>query len=104
MTISQNEYLIRMTWPMYRRQQIAVGDRLYGLSPQQTEIMFVLLSRHGYVSKNDLIEAVWPDPELEPDTASAVITTQVCLLRKRAGIEISHERYGFYILGEKHRA
>lgn len=79
-----------MTWPQYQRGCcVADGDQVY-LTPTQTEILSLLLIRRGHVvSRDELWEMVWPDPDLAPDIKN--IDVQVCKLRQRLGGVIENE-------------
>lgn len=79
-----------MSWPQYQRGCCVVdGEQVY-LTPTQTEILSVLLIRRGsVVSRDELWELVWPDPDDAPDAKN--IDVQVCKLRHRIGGVIENE-------------
>lgn len=77
-----------MTAPMMRRSECLVDGRLVRLTPGQTNLLAVLLLKGPvFTLWDELIEAVWPDPDLEPDQARRVLDVHMVRLRKR-GIEI----------------
>jgi DNA-binding response OmpR family regulator len=81
-----------MTVPQWQRRRCRLNGRLVRLSPLATELLAVLLVRDpaGFVSLNDLIEALW-HPDLEPEYPDRVVSHYVIALR-RLGIPIENER------------
>lgn len=87
--------MIRMTWPQYRRQEIEVRGQVIRLSKSQAEIAFALLVRPGVVSFNDLIEAVWPDPDFEPDYARNILSIQIHKMRRKGIPVVNYHSRGY---------
>jgi len=74
---------IRMTWAQYRRRQCWV--RL-DLSPHETELLSLLLLRRGQiVSRDEIIEVLWPVPDDQPLDAARYIAETLCGLRLKLG-------------------
>jgi DNA-binding winged helix-turn-helix (wHTH) protein len=85
--------MITMRWPQYLRRECTVH-----LSRQQTEALSTLLMRYpDAVSHGDLIEAIWPDPDLEPDAESKVHTA-ITRLRAKIGNRILCDRRGYRLI------
>jgi DNA-binding response OmpR family regulator len=77
--------MIRMTWPQYRRSQCTADGRVVQLSPTEANVLLFLMLRPGWVSVNELIEFIYPDPDLEPDAAGKTVSVFIYLLRQRVG-------------------
>jgi DNA-binding response OmpR family regulator len=73
-----------MTWPQYQRCCCTVdGEHIY-LTPHQTELLAVLLIRRGrLVTREELWEAVWPDPDFAPEIK--IVDVQICKVRQAVG-------------------
>lgn len=75
---------IRMSWRDYLRRRCVFHGRAVFLPAQQMDLLAVLLMRRGRsVSIGDLIEALWPDPDLEPDNALNQIRVLIYRLRDK---------------------
>lgn len=84
--------MISMTWPQYRRCECTLVAHL---SPQEAELLAALLMRHpDPVPTSDLIEAVWSDPDAEPECADSQIRIHVCHLRCK-GLRIAASPQGY---------
>lgn len=89
---------IRMTWPEYRRGECLWHGRHVRLGQAQLEVLSTLLMRRGCpVAVGELIEAIYPDPDLEPESAEEVVRNAIRILRVKFGglIRSSHGRSGF---------
>ena len=87
--------MIAMTWPQYERGEVAIDGRPVKLSPRETVIVALLLMRRGcFVAVNDLIEMIWPNPDLEPENAAQGLTVYVCRLRKKLGADAIENLWG----------
>lgn len=90
---------ISMTYPQLRRREVSVDDELIHLTPMETDVVMVMLLRPpGYlVSKAELTEVLWPDPEAQPITAIRVIYMMIMRLRRK-GVPIeSRMNWGYAI-------
>jgi DNA-binding response OmpR family regulator len=83
---------VSMTLPQYYRRQCLVDGRVVRLTPSQTELIALLLASDPEFTFDipSLIEALWPDPDLQPLTASEIIPVQISKLRAQ-GIRIKNE-------------
>lgn len=83
--------MISMTLPQYRRHECTVDGRRIRLWSTWTEGLAVLLvsDPSGFVSRSTLIEAMWPDPDMEPDYAHTMVDRFVHELRRR-GVTIEN--------------
>lgn len=90
--------MISMTWPQYQRGECSVSARL---SPQEAEILMVLLVRHPQaVGTADLIEALWPDADIEPDYADSIVRRAIGRLRGKLGTDRIVSDWRGYSLGQ----
>lgn len=83
---------IGMTVPQYRGHRCTINGRPVQLRPMMAELVALLL-----VSPPDraadyetLVEALWPDPDLQPLAALNIIHVMVAKLR-RQGVPIANE-------------
>lgn len=77
--------MITMTWPQYRRRQCSVGNWIVKLSPTETELLSTLLIRYpNPVTITELVEAVYPDPDAEPEYPEVHIVQRMCTSRARS--------------------
>jgi DNA-binding response OmpR family regulator len=76
--------VIQMTWPMYRHAECRFNGRLLQLTRMEAEVLSVLLLHRGCpLTPTDLIEAVYPDADFEPDTARNCVSVFMGRLRKK---------------------
>lgn len=74
---------VRMTWPNYLRRTLVVDGVEHRLTPKLIDLALLLLLRRGaFVPIPDVIEALWPNPDEEPDFSEDVIRTYVSRLRR----------------------
>lgn len=86
--------MISMTWPQYLRRQCTVDGRVVALGRTEVEIISALLIAHpSPVKIPELIERVYPDPDLEPDYATSVLTVIIHRFRRKFPNQITN-RYG----------
>lgn len=73
-----------MTWQMYRVGVCSYQGQFVHLTRTETEIVSALLLRRGQrVRLHELIEAVYPDPDFEPDTAKNCILVLLSRVRRK---------------------
>lgn len=74
---------ISMTWPEYLHCQCWYHGRLIKLRRLHADLLLVLLLNRGRtLSRNELIERLWPDPNLEPEFAEEALRVQMMWLRR----------------------
>lgn len=88
-----------MTWPQYRRGVCFYYGSRVRLSNNEAELLSTLLLRRDrFVSVNDLIEALYLDPDHEPDYARDCVAHALCRLREKLpGLIETHHRRGYLI-------
>jgi DNA-binding response OmpR family regulator len=75
---------IRMTWPMYRHCECRYMERIVRLTRSETEVLSVLLLHRGRpLFAGQLLEALYPDPDEEPDTAKKCLHVFLSDLRAK---------------------
>ena len=92
---------VSMTLGQWGRNECAL---LVHLSNQERDLLATLLGYHPGLARtcNQLIEAMWPDADLEPDTAWKCIHLLIFRLREK-GIPIGMERGRGYFIDRKSR-
>jgi DNA-binding response OmpR family regulator len=91
--------VVSMNWPEFQRQVCVINDEEVSLTPQETELLLILLLKHPkrHTPVSELIEAMWPNPDLEPDWAAKRLQVLVFNLRGK-GVEIeSRYQFGYRI-------
>ena len=84
---NRKEY--RLTWPMlgrYEVQLLEIGQQplTLHLAPQEMALACAFIMNRGRVlARSDLIEAVWPDPDVEPSDAKGIVGQLIHRLRKK---------------------
>lgn len=88
-----------MTWPQYKRRECTFEGLVVRLTPTECELLSTLLVRRGrVVSYGDIIEALWPDPECEPDWSRNEISQYRRMLRRKLpGVIECRKSYGLII-------
>lgn len=89
--------MVSMSWMQYRHLGLCrVHDTLIYLTELETEIVSTLLMAkpNSLITHKEMIERVWPDPELQPETASKVLGVYYTLLRKKLGRGIIVTEWG----------
>jgi DNA-binding response OmpR family regulator len=81
--------MISMTWPQSLRHEATIDGRRVHFPPGQCALLEVLLLNPPwrFVEGDEMIEAIWPDPDLQPLGARGVVSVYACHLR-RAGVPI----------------
>ena len=75
---------IRMTWQMYLVGICSYRGRLVQLTRMEAEIVATLLIRRGRrMTIPEIIEAVYPDPDREPDTAYNCVAVLLSRVRRK---------------------
>lgn len=77
--------MISMTLPQYRRNECDIDGRRIRMKPCEADVLAILMVSNpaGFVTKETLIEAVWPDPDFEPDYALQSIWVRINWLRAK---------------------
>ena len=83
---------VTMTYPQSRRRQVKVGAKIVQLTPREHAITEVLLMAPGPLSRNDIIEAVWLNPDEEPESAYRNVDRIICFARRK-GVPIVLRRH-----------
>jgi hypothetical protein len=80
---------VTMSWAQYQMCYCRVDGKLTKLTPKQADVLFrLLVAPPGHqVSPQDLLEFVYPDPDLEPDYAENCLVIFIHQLRMK-GIPI----------------
>jgi DNA-binding response OmpR family regulator len=80
---------VSMTIPQLRRSECTINGVPHHLTPGRAEFLATLLvaSPDHFLRPDDLIEALWPDPDLQPETAYWVLKVYAANLR-RMGVVI----------------
>jgi hypothetical protein len=80
---------VSMTWPQLLRAECKLGDDIVRLRPASATLLSILLVQNpeGYLTNEELIVRMWPDPDLEPDSASRIIDQYLMFLRQ-SGIRV----------------
>ena len=66
----------------------------YHLKPQEAELLFLLVVRADYVSREEIIEFVWPNPDMRPLFAKGLVRQYIHFLRILFGPDIIEASYG----------
>ncbi len=82
---SRAEAIVRMTWPQYRRGECSALVTVK-LTRMETEMLSTLLARRpAPLTTGDLIEAIYPDPDAEPEFAVNLTRRLIVSLRRKLG-------------------
>lgn len=75
---------VSMTWPQLIKNECTIGDKVVRVAPAAAQLLVIMLLQHpyGYLTNTELIERMWPDPDLEPDTAVRIIDQYILRLRR----------------------
>ena len=74
---------IRMTWPMLQRRECWVKVDLF---PQEAELLALLLLRRGQiVTREEIVEVLWPDADTQALTAPHRVDVLLAGLRQKLG-------------------
>lgn len=73
---------VRMTCPMVHRHEVEVRGKVERVTPWVHNVLVVLLMNRGrFLTVDDLIPCVWPDPDQEPDFAADLVRKAICYMR-----------------------
>jgi len=83
---------ISMTLPQSHRGEVQIGESVVYLPPAIHRLAeyFLMQQPDRLISRAELIELLWPDPDTEPDRACSTVGVYICRLR-RIGFEIRNE-------------
>lgn len=76
---------------------ITHGKARIGLTYQENEIIWLLMLGKQ-VSREDIIDALWPNPDNQPDGCMRQVDVLMCAVRRKlrsAGWNIPHAKYGW---------
>jgi DNA-binding response OmpR family regulator len=77
---------VAMTWPQYLRAECSVTGFTLKLTDYEAQALLLLMLRcPNSVSKDELIEWLWPDPGLEPEFTETMIYQTMRRLRAKVG-------------------
>lgn len=77
---------VSMSWPQYLRCECTVTGFSVKLTEYEAEaLMFLMLRCPNSVSKEELIEWLWPDPGLEPEFTESMVYQTMRRLRAKVG-------------------
>lgn len=90
--------MVSMTLPQLRRHECTIDGRVVKLRHTLAELLALLLvSGPKFLSRDDLIEALWPNPDFEPEWAETIIHLRIHELRAH-GVEIeSAYKFGYRV-------
>lgn len=97
--------MISMTWPQYKRHECRIsGEYIIPLSPMETELLSTLLVLYPRPATiGELIEAAYPNPDIEPDWAEDIVGGGMRSLARKLGtfrFRIEDRYIGFRLLQE----
>jgi DNA-binding winged helix-turn-helix (wHTH) protein len=83
-----------MTMPQSRRSCASIEGVEVALFPQEARVLErLLLARPGLATHDEIIAAVWPDPDQEPENALGQVRMIVGWLRaKGIPVELRHSQ------------
>lgn len=77
---------VSMTWPQYLRSECTVTGFTVKLTEYEVEaLMFLMLRCPNPVTKEEMIEWLWPNPGLEPEFTEGMIYHTMRRLRAKVG-------------------
>lgn len=87
--------MIQMTLPQYLRHECTINGRMVPLRKSLADLLALMLvsGPDKFLSTQFLIEAMWPDPDFEPDWAETIVFRRIHELRMK-GVQIER-RYIF---------
>jgi DNA-binding response OmpR family regulator len=91
---------VSMTLPQYRRRKVIVDGVPIHLTPHEAELVALLLtsSPDVTISKETLVEAIWPHPDTQAETAFKIIDVLVGRCRKKGVPIVTDWGWGFSIV------
>jgi DNA-binding response OmpR family regulator len=90
---------ISMTWPQYRRHEVTFYGVRITLKRMEAELLSVLLANRGTAIRvQELIEMVYPNPDVEPEYAVNCIHHLAMKLRRTLpGVVQSRGHWGYCV-------
>jgi DNA-binding winged helix-turn-helix (wHTH) protein len=84
--------MISMTIPQFRCHECTINGRAVKLRPQAAEVLSILLvsDPDEFVTQPELIEAMWPNPDFQPDYADTLLGKMFTILRQ-SGVAIEND-------------
>lgn len=77
---------VSMTWPQYLRSECTVTGFTVKLTEYEAEALLLLMLRcPNPVSKEEMIDWLWPDPSLEPEFTENMVYHTMRRLRAKVG-------------------
>jgi hypothetical protein len=77
---------VGMTWPQYLRRECTVGEFTVKLSPHEAEVLlFLLLRCPNPVSRDEVLEWLYQEPDVEPDYAMGNVHSTIRNLKQKIG-------------------
>ncbi len=77
---------VSMTWPQYLRSECTVTGFTVKLTEYEVEaLMYLMLRCPNPVSKEEMIEWLWPNPGLEPEFTESMVYQTMRRLRAKVG-------------------
>src|SRR5688572_11456122 len=89
--------MISMTLPQYRRGECTIDGHVVRMRRTCTELLAVLLVADRFLSHSELTEAVWPDPDFEPEFARNTIEQSILRLRRNGVVIECQYSFGWRI-------
>ena len=78
--------MISMTWPQYLRRECDVDGLVVALTHDQTVMLATLLMRYPEpVTRGELIEEIYPDPDRTPEWPGFAVDEHIARLKHRIG-------------------
>lgn len=77
---------VSMTWPQYLRGECTASGYIVKLTEYEVEALLLLMLKcPNPVSKEEVIEWLWPDPALEPEFTENMVYQTMRRLRAKVG-------------------
>jgi DNA-binding response OmpR family regulator len=98
------EQNVRITFAQSRRSEATINGVRVRLAPKMFKVLEILLMRSGTgcpVSKSEIVEHVWDDPDLEPEWAERTVDVYVMRLRRMGVLITTRLRLGHCLHIEK---
>jgi hypothetical protein len=82
---------VSMTWPEYQRGQCTIDGMRCKVGPAIAELLALLLISDPatFVGMDDILDALWPNPDRQPDTWRNVVSVYMA---KLSGLGVQIER------------
>jgi DNA-binding response OmpR family regulator len=87
--------VISMTVPQYRRREVTINGHCVTMAGKRHELLAALLVNRGqWLTYDQIIEIMWPDPDNQPLTALGCIDQALLRLRRVLGVDAIECRWG----------